>query len=244
MAYNPAIPNSFDTNLIPFKVRERYFSEYIGLSPLSFFSGTDETSAIQIFEMNSGEGMSYRVAFKKEIDYDHPTVGFDQMEGQEQQISFFEDEIKLDIRRFADRLMGVALTKQMTPINVYEALRPALLRAAQRNLVKSILSAGTVDLYDSATQGPVKARALYAGVAYNETIKTGVTSMTGATNDKSGLSVKHIRKLAAMAKAGGTSFEEESLIKPVQLTSKRGFPEETFIYLIDPELYTFPIRII
>ena len=58
MPFNPAHPNKFDVDLIPFKVRNRYFAEYLGLTPLSSMMGTSADDAIQVFEMDNGEGMS------------------------------------------------------------------------------------------------------------------------------------------------------------------------------------------
>ena len=100
MTYSPAIPNRFDENLIPVKIREAYFEEYLGLTPLTSFMGTSPQSAIQVFEMKSGEGTSYRVASRNELDYENPIMGFNQAAGAEQQVEMVYDEIRIDLRRF------------------------------------------------------------------------------------------------------------------------------------------------
>lgn len=239
MAYNPSIPNSFDQTLIPFKVRERYFEEYIGLSPLTYLMGTSASNAIQTFEMTGGEGMSYRISLRRDLNYENPVIGFDQAAGQEQPVTIYEDEISLQLLRFVDMLMGKSLVKQMTPIDVYESLRPLLLNAERRHLVKSILDSATVKLYNSANggNGPLTERALYGGVNHNASIYTAVGTMTGENYDQSGLCVAHLRKLKSMAITGGKSFEAESRIKPTQLTTRKGFPEECYIYLMDTDSY-------
>ena len=239
MAYTPALPNAFDESLIPFKVRNRYFEEYIGLSPLTFFMGTSPSSAIQVFETQNGEGLSYRVSFRKDLNYEKPVIGFDQAAGAEQPIEIFEDEIKMNLQRFVDMVMGVALVRKMTPLEVLQALRPLLMNAQQRNLVKSILDSATTGLYTPTVggDGPQKDRVVYGGVNYNAKIHAAVGTMTGATYDKSGLSVAHLRKLKSMAINGGTEFEKESRIKPMELRTKKGFPEELYVYLMDTDSY-------
>jgi hypothetical protein len=239
MAYTPALPNRFDEALIPFKVRQRYFEEYLGLSPLTVFMGTSASDAIQVFETQNGEGLSYRVSFRKDLNYETPVIGFDQAAGAEQPIEIFEDEIKMNIQRFVDMLMGVPLTRKMTPLDVYEAMRPLLMNAQRRNLVKSVLDSGTIGLYTptGGGNGPQKDRVVYGGVNYNAKIHTAVGTMTGATYDKSGLSVAHLRQLKSMAINGGTAFEKESRIKPMELRTKKGFPEELYVYLMDTDSY-------
>ena len=239
MAYTPALPNAFDQALIPFEVRERYFAEYLGLSPLTIFMGTSPSDAIQTFEMKSGQGMSYRVAFRRDLNYENPVIGFDQAAGSEQLVTLYEDEVSLKLQRFVDMVMGVALVKQMTPLQVFEMLRPLLLNAQKRNMIKSLLDAATVLLYNKADggNGPSQNRGVYAGVDYNASIFAGVGTMTGATYDQSGLSVAHLRKLKSMAITGGISFEVESRIRPIELKTRRGFPEEMYIYLMDTDSY-------
>lgn len=241
--YKPALPNKYDEHLIPVKIRDQYFEEYLGLSPLTSFMGTSPYSAIQVFEMKAGEGMSYRVPARKELDYENPVIGFNQAAGSEQQPKFYHDEIKLDLRRFVDQLSGVHLVKQMTPVAVYNSLQPLLLNVQRRNLVKTILDAGTIELYTPLAKnqggtGPSEHRGLYAGIGeHKDTVFEGVGKMAGNTYDKNGLSVAHIRTLKSMAVTGGTSFEAESKIRPVELKTRKGFPEELYVYLMDTESY-------
>ena len=239
MTYVPALPNAFDVKLIAEKIAAKYFPEYLGQTPLSVFMGTTPSQAIQVLEMVSGEGMSYRVALRRELDYENPVKGFNQLAGSEQPITFYEDTIHLELIRFADKVQGSVLVKQMTPQQVLEAGPPLLMNVSKRYLVKSILDAGTMGLYNPAQggTGPLKDRSVYAGVAYKDKIYAGVKTMTGPTYDKSGLSVAHLRKLKSLAITGGASFEGEAKLQPVTLSTKKGFPEECYIYLMDTDSY-------
>ena len=239
MAYSPRIPNAYDDTLIPVKIRTDYFEEYIGLTPLFVFMGTGPSEAIQTFEINAGEGGSYRLPLKREIDYKNPIRGYNQAVGNEQQLIVYEDELKYDILRFPMELQGKPLVKIETPLDLYGALRPSLINAQKRNLIYSILNAGTSNLYNSANggNGPKEDRAVYAGAAYNASIYTACDAMAGATYDANGLSVAHLRKLKSMAITGGTVFEREAKIRPVELTTRKGFPVETYVYLMDTDSY-------
>lgn len=239
MTYTPALPNAFDQALIPFDVRQRYFEEYLGLTPLTVFMGTSASDAIQVFEMQNGDGLSYRVSFRRDLNYEDPVIGLNQAEGAEQQVKIYEDEISLQLQRFIDMLMGIPWVKQATPLDIFESLRPLLLNAQRRNLIKSLLDSATRGLYNPANggNGPRIDRVLYAGADYNASIYTACDAMAGATYDANGLSVAHLRKLKSMAITGGSAFERESRIKPIELKTKRGFPEELYVYLMDTDSY-------
>lgn len=234
---SPNYTVSFSNDLVPFKVRSQYFEEYLGLTPLTVFMGTSPNDAIQLFEMQNGDGMSFRVGFRKELDYSSPIIGFNQAAGSEQQVQIYSDEIKLDLLRFADSMMGVPFVKKLTPVDVFEALRPLLMNAQQRYLIQSILASATTGLYAPATQGPIQGRVVYGAGAYNEVITTAVAAMGAATPAADGCSVAHLRKLKSIAIQGGETYEAESRIKPITIRSKRGFPEEVYVYLMDPNSY-------
>lgn len=251
MAYTPFLPNQFDQNLIPVEIRSRYFEEYLGLTPFTAFMGSSPEDAIQIFETNNGDGLSYRVSFRKDLNYQSPIIGFDQAAGGEQPVQIFEDEISLQLRRFVDVLMGVPIVRKATPIDVYGTLRPLLLNAQRRNLVLSLLNAACGSpavggLYNSALaggNGPTVDRVIYAAAgggspaSYNAVINTAVNNMGAVGAAGSGLSVAHLRALKTYAIRGGSTLERESRIKPIQLKDKRGFPEELYIYLMDTASY-------
>lgn len=224
-----------NAGLIPFKIRNQYFEEYLGLTPLTVFMGTSPNDAIQIFEMNNGDGMSYRVGFRKELDYSSPIIGFNQAAGSEQQVTIYSDEIRLELLRFADSLMGVPFVRKMTPIDVFEALRPLLINAQQRYLIDSIIRAATTDIHPDTDAGKFNGhRCLAGGVTFANTNGKKISEITPTEN----LTVNHIRKLKNMAVQGGATYEAESRIKPITLRTRRGFPEELYLYLIDPETYT------
>lgn len=239
--YEAASPNKFDQALIPIDIRDRYFEEYIGLTPLSVFMGTGVSDVIQVFEIKTGGGTTFRVPFKKDLNYENPVIGFNQAEGSGQAIEFYQDEIRIELMRFVDKLAGTTIVKQQTSIDIFGALRPSLMDVQKKNLVKSMLDAATIDLYKKpAESAPLFDRVNYAGVGlenYETNIQATIDKMDTSTPDKSGLSVKHIRELRALATTGGVTFENEAKIKPVSLKTKKGFPEETYILLIDNESY-------
>jgi hypothetical protein len=245
MPHNPAIPNQYDSGLIPYKVRAKYFEEYLGLTPLTVFMGSSSEDAIQVFETQNGDGLSYRVGFRKDINYQNPIIGFDQAAGSEQEVTIYMDEIKLNLLRFVDVLMGVPIVRKSTPIDVYDSLKPLLLNAQRRNLIKSILDSACGKLNDGGLYnsgnggtGPTADRAIYNGHNHNASIFTAVGGMNGAADySHAGLSVSHIRALKSLAVRGGLTLEAESRIKPIQLKNKRGFPEEIYVYLMDPDSY-------
>jgi Protein of unknown function (DUF4043) len=238
---------TFPNDVIPYKVKSEYFQEYIGGTPLIKFMGSTAFDPIQLFDMNSGDGSSFRVTLKKNLDYQNPVMGFDVLAGSEQEIQFYSDIINIDQRRFADKLTGVSLVKQVTPIKVYDALKPSLMDVQQQNLTKSVFDSAcaspaqgglyTVGNVGAAGNGPQEDRVLYAGTAYNAAIYTTVGNMGNATYDAAGLSVKAIRQAKTMAVQGGTVYEREPKIKPAKVMTKHGFPEEKYILLIDPNSY-------
>lgn len=236
-------------NLIPKEVRAEFYEEYIGLTPISTFMGSSQSSIIQILEINKGSGLTKTIPFKREIDYKNPVIGFDQLAGAEQQLTVYDDTIDVKMRRFADVLNGIALQKQATPVNLYEMLRPTLLTATKRNLVKSIFDTACADaasggLYNPATETPSIDRAIYAGVdEFPESINAGAAAMTaGATAAENGLSVDHIRQLKTWATQGGAAFENENKLRPYELKTREGFPEEMYVYLMDPGSYASLVR--
>ena len=244
---------SFDPKLIDTKISKAYLKEYVGESPLSPFMGSSPNRVIQLFEMDSGEGLSFRIGFRKDLNYQNPIIGFDQAAGSEQPIQFFEDEIKVKLRRFVDILMGVPLVKLATPIAIFETLRPALLTTQRRNLVKSIFDAACAPsntpndpgLYNAADggTGPLVDRVIYAAAngggaaSYQASIFAGVGGMGAATPAASGMSVMHIRNLKSYAVNGGIAYERESRIMPYESKAKKSFPEEHYVLFIDPNSY-------
>ena len=242
---------SFDQDLINAKIKEEYYSEYVSTTPLSGFMGGQPSDVIQTFDMKSGQGLSYRLSLKKDMDYENPIFDFDQAAGSEQQITIFEDEIKLGKRRFANILDGEDLVKAATPLDIYGCLRPSLISVNKRNLVKSIFDAACAPstrekdpgLYNSAENGngPRADRVIYAGNGgegdYQDSIFEGVGEMGAATYEESGMSVAHIRKLKSLATNGGVNFEAEAKIMPYELRSRNGFAEERYVLFLNPNSY-------
>ncbi|CAK9250412.1 unnamed protein product [Sphagnum jensenii] len=257
MAYTPFLPNQFDQNLIPVEIRSRYFEEYLGLTPFTAFMGSSPEDAIQIFETNNGEGLSYRVSFRKDLNYQSPIIGFDQAAGAEQPVQIFEDEISLQLRRFVDVLMGVPIVRKATPIDVYGTLRPLLLNAQRRNLVLSLLNAACGSpavggLYISALaggNGPTVDRVIYAAAgggspaSYNAVINTAVNNMGVVGAAGSGLSVAHLRALKTYAFAEDRPWNgnpNDNQPEGISGARYRGMAEGVMVYEC-PELSRYAV---
>lgn len=243
-AFEPAQPNKIDKGLITPKIRAKYFEEYIGLTPLSVFMGNEPSDPIQVFEMQAGQGMAFRVPFARSLDYTNPVMGNNQVEGAEQQVEVYQDEIRLDQVRFSEVMIGQHIIKQITPLDLFGKMRSRLKNANQGNLVKTLFDAATTDIYNveglhcnGIARGPTVDRVKYCGGEYNASIKEACDTMNGITHEGSGLSVKHIRELKNMAETGGATFEAESKIMPMSLKTSKGFPEETYVLLIDGASY-------
>lgn len=241
MSYLPNI----DDNLIPSKVTNQFFREYIGATPLTGLMGQYKSKAIiQIQDLGGGGGMSAQYALMKSLDSNNVVYGYDQMEGKEQNATLYSDTIHTARMRVADQLLAIDVTKATTPIDVFNALRPLLLEAVQTNLVNSLFNSMTFDLYPNPdTQIPVYDRAVFCGAetdrgAWYANINAGIDAMAaGTAYNENGLSVDVIRDLVAIATSGGKSFEAERKICPTKIGYKNGFPEEQHVLLIGPKAY-------
>lgn len=238
-------------NLIPKEIRSKYFEEYIATTPLSIFMGDSPSNIIQTLDMPKGSGLTLTVALSGELDYTKPVIGFDQLSGNEQTLKANGDTITANLIRFADVLPGIQLQAQASPIDFYNMLKNKLQRANQKYLIKSIFdtACGSIalgGLYNVATSTPSIDRGAYAGITnpgqYPANINDGVGAMAGADYEHNGLSVEHLRLLKTMATQGGIVFERENKITPYELRTRKGFPEETYVYLMDPASYNSLVK--
>lgn len=258
--YIPASPNKFDAKLIPVEIEDQYFSEYIGLSPLSKFFGYSNAkgdspgSVIIVSEMMAGHGDRKRVSFKRSIGFENPKKGYDQLRGSEKQVVTVEDEVLIEQLRDAVILYGVDFVKQITPIDVFNQQKPSLLEANQRLLIKNVLDVATRGdanlpgpYYNVDETKPSYDRIIVAGYAPNRATYNGLAGLTTALNNfgaatynASGLSINMIRQLKSYAVNGGALDElnPEPKLRPTGLKTKEGFPEEKYVMFIDPMAYT------
>jgi hypothetical protein len=250
--YVPELPNKFDEGLIPFDIRAEYFSEYLGSTQLSDFMGSSNANIIRVFEM-TGSGDSMRIPFERDIAYANPTTGYDQLLGSEQKVKTVYDSVSVMPYRWADGIQAVKFAEQLTPIKLFEQLRPQLMRANKKFLVESILGAATSGnavhkgpYYLSATTKPsydriivgsaTPTRATYLGYAG---LTTALNGLNGLTYDTGGLSVDVIRKTKSYAVNGGAMdiINPEPHITPTEILTKKGFANDKFVLLIDPLSY-------
>lgn len=240
--------NGFDNALIPVEVRNKYFEEVLLLSPLSVFMGDSPESIIQVLYKKDGTGPTSTFSFSRELDYKNIIFGYDQISGKGQNLAFYEDTISVNQGAIVDVIKGIQLTQLVTPIDIYNAMKPKLQTAHKRNIVYSILQSATTAYCPNnagiiGTTGPVASRAIYGvpgHTAYNANPQTAIAAMDGHTPTTAGLSVAGIRALRDLAITGGQgvgSFETEKRISPFMLKSRDGFPSPFYAYFMDTASY-------
>lgn len=239
MAFTPASPNAYDQNLIPTEVRNKYFLEVLMQSNLRMFMGNTEDALIQIVRKEKGSGPTSTFALAKDIDYKLEGSGFDQISGKGQELKFFEDTINIDIKWHVDKLQGTQLVGLQTPIDVFGALKPMLVRAHTKKLVYSILSSGTFGSYGgNFAAGPVVDRVQYGTAgAYNASMIVAADALAGNTYANGGLSVDGITGLRDMAINGGASYGSNKKITPYMMKTREGAPDPYFVYFMSTASY-------
>jgi hypothetical protein len=243
MAYTPALPNAFDQGLIPLDVRKEYFSELIQESPFINFTGNTQDSVIQVVYLDNGSGGSTTFAFKKELDYKSTTNGFAQISGTGEDLQFFYDRIEVEKRSKADRLTGIQIVKLQTPIDVYDALKPALIKQHKRNIVYRLLKSATFDSYaGNFGSGPVVDRVQYGtdtiiGSNWNASMITAADALAGNGPTNGGVSVQAIKNMRRMAMQGGSTYEREKRINPYEQKVLKGAPAPMFVYFMSPSSF-------
>ncbi|WP_440682137.1 phage capsid family protein [Cysteiniphilum halobium] len=249
MSFNPSLPNQYDIGLEDTKIRDQFFKEYIGLTNLSGFMGKADTSPIHIAELQTGAGASYVFSLLRELESGYRVGEFEQLQGNEQDINIFSQTVTTKRERNAVKLQSPDIVRQRSPLKIYEELRPAILRLNRRDLVDDLMREMTVNLYNSADggTGPLIDRVIYGGKGYQNTVYAGCNAMNAGTfttdsHTKDGLSVEHIRKLHRYARMGGTTVKRETPLTPPYLKTRKGFPVENYIYLIDPESYSSLVK--
>lgn len=218
------------SGLFPKHVSAKLFKQYIQLFPLINFMGMEETRPIAIHRMKRGEGWAYTVGKLNAMDYTKPVLNFDQVSGTAKDITIDEFTVQCRKQAFLREIKGRDLLELGTPVDLPATVRPQLIEACQRNLLKSLLDTAMFDWlsplghggYDINTQLPSYDRVVMGGVNnggtaaqdgadrtayYNKAnLKTAWNSLpTGAAFNEGGLSAKHLLKLKAIATSGGYS---------------------------------------
>lgn len=232
MAFTPASPNAYDVNLIPKEVRDQYFKEVIWESPLRTFMGTTQDAIIQIVRKKGGTGPTSTFSLARDLDYKLEGRGYDQISGKGQELKFYEDTIEVDLRWQSDKLQGRQLVDLMTPIDIFGAMKPMLIRAHNESLVYNILRSATFGSYEANfAAGPVVDRVQYGTAgAYDASMITAADALAGNAYNNGGLSVEGITNLRDMAVNGGTSYRSNKRISPYRLQSKAGAPDPYYVY--------------
>ena len=96
--------------------------------------GTSPLSPIQVYELNSENGTTYRISLRKEMDSSTPVKGFNQARGTEQEVIIYEDELRTDLLRFTNKVQGVDLVTVRSAVDILGALRPTIDKCTTRNI--------------------------------------------------------------------------------------------------------------
>jgi hypothetical protein len=258
MAYTPETPNAFDHSLIPLDISAKYHWEYLGTSLLTPFMGEKEIDIIQTKELSNGSGGT--ATFTVRLDSPRRVIrGYEQLSGNEQKPIFYGCKVDTELVRFAEKLENTPYVELLTPIKVFESIRPALMRQQQELLLDDVLDKACATIanggmYDpDVATGPSVDRAVFAAAgggsaaSWNATINTAIAAMGAATYAASGLSVAHIRTLHQYAVNGGSGYVDlnanspgnhnETRIQPTKVYSYRGAQAEEYVLLITYDAY-------
>lgn len=247
---NPSLPNQYAAGLEDREILKKFFKEYIAWTPLSAFMGDSEESPIVLRDLETGKGDLVTFSLMRELELGNEVGEFERASGKEQNLRFYQQTIPTKYSREPVGLNSPDIVKQRTPLSIFEQYRPSLLRLLRQKLVYELMDSMTWDLYDPATQIPSIHRSLFGtwgGRNAEKNIAAACDEASGTTNlanfannpyTLNGMSASHIYQLGRIAKMGGSSgYKTENLIRPANLKTVRGFPEEQYILLIDPMTY-------
>ena len=237
--------------LFPFSVSADFFKEWVQITPLANFMGSEMTRPIYRHKLRDGEGLQFRVGRLNALNYKNPVYGLDQRRGAEQQPVVNECRIDVYFKSFPVKLVGKDILRLGTPVRLPDQIRTQLVEVCARNLNYDLFNAMTTDLFVPSRQssspsfdriavaGPVNGKTATTRSEYDNltTVAHAFNAFTGATYDNSGLSVDHILALKNMAMRGGADVNKEHAIQSAFIKTRAGFPMNEYIYLMDPDSY-------
>jgi hypothetical protein len=250
MALPTAPISGISQNLFPYKVLNNFYKEWVKITPLSNFIGSEMTRPIYRHKLRDGEGLQFRVGRLEELDPTYSITGLDQRRGNEQEQKAVEDRVDVIFDSFGVKRKGKDIIRLGTPLKVFEEVRPQLIRRAARRLNLQLFNSMTTDLYpDTLTLKPSYDRLVIAG-ANNGKVATargtynGYAGLARALDDvgnpiytASGLSANHLLQLRATASRGGADISKEHAIMPAYMKNRNNFPMDGWIYLMDPDSF-------
>lgn len=233
-----AEPILFGSTLAEKKIIREYIRPYMaGQEWSSFMGGMDQVVNV-IDSPGKGRGDRILIPIINSLSIDNFKRGSEQVEGTGEDPSFLNDEIVLDMVRYAAKLENVQITEQRTPIDVFGSLSPLLMDAFQRRLCRDItLTAAVPYATNVANSMPVVQRTLLGdSVAYNNSVNVALQGVTDTAANY--LTVKHILKLRDLAVTGGIkSTEAERKIRPTKITHRNGMKSEHFVLFTPTRAY-------
>ena len=263
--YTPLYPpqnsiNGIDPAGFPFLVLPDFIREYIQTAPLvSAFGGKEMTRPIYIHTVQQHEGTQFRVPMLDAMDYTNPAMDFNQVSDYGQTPNVNLCPVDIHNYSFDVKLKGMEVMKFATPIDLPPQVKPLLMDAVSRSLVKMILDSATFDPLDrqkqfTPYQDLVNKKPSYDRVAFGgfETDRATYNSFTGikeALNnlntgpdwDENGVSTNLLLRLREMAIEGGNKDGAvlvnntiENQIRPAFIRTKAGFPDNKYLFLASP----------
>jgi len=243
MAYPPTAPiGGINQSLFPFKVNSEFYKEWVQITPLANFMGSQMNMPIYRHKLKDGEGLQFRVGRLSALDYKNPVVGLDQRRGATQQQQVDYDSVDTKSQSFPVRLEGSNIVRLGTPIELPASVRPQLIEVSERNLNYDLFNAMTTDIYtDKATQKPSFDRSIYSGYnpargTYNALggLQAALDGLTGVLYTQSGMSSKTILDAQTATLRGGKTGTVEHAIQPAFMKTRNGFPMNGNIMLMNP----------
>jgi len=254
--------NGINSNLFPFQVSDNLFREWVNLTPLYHFIGSDPSRPIVRREMQPGKGAQWRVGKLNAIDYKNPVINFDQRRGMAQQQSVDFDTVEADFRTFQIQIKLWDILRYATPIDLPPEASRQLVDAFSRNLNYDLFNAMTTKAYSALTTGSALTgnvagnypsydrvafklatglnidRAAYQANGTFPTLVNGMSTPANTAPATSGLSASHLIALKQYAERGNAddiSPNTENAIQPASIMTKGGWPVKKYHYLAHPQ---------
>lgn len=254
--------NGINPNLFPFQVSDKLFREWVQITPLYHFIGSDPTRPIVRREMQPGKGAQWRVGKLNALNYKNPVTNFDQRRGNAQQQSVDFDTVESNFITFQVQIKLWDILRYATPIDLPPEASRQLVDVFSRNLNYSLFNAMTKDVYPALSTASILtgnvagnypsydrvafklatglniARGPYQANGTFPTLVNGMSTPANTAPATSGLSASHLISLKQYAERGNAddiSPNTENLIQPASVTTKGGWPVKKYHYLAHPQ---------
>jgi len=224
-----AVTVSASSNLNQPKVLSKAFQEYTTSHELAFLMGSGEDSAIQV-KLDESKGRGSKMYFSLMEAQDTSTVieGSTNLAGNETSMVLRDFEVTLDYRRKAVQMEQRRLVDLRTPVEIFNAIRPAILDVMARKTRDAILATAKV----TATPHRTRVLAGATDANYNATFATMLANVDASADklsvDMISLALDKARNVSG-ASNGSTSRE----IRPINFRMDNGAMIRQYVLLVD-----------